>query len=463
MASIVFFLVILLSILVALFSRRGHGHQDSRDFFVASGQFGGILVFMLAVGETYSIGSIMGFPSAAYSTGTSFIIWFLGYIVLAYPVGYFINPLIWRAGRDYQALTMADLFRARFGSIGLERLVVLTAILCLLPMGELQIVGLLRVIDQFHWALPQQWTTSAAAALTFAWIMLSGIRAPAYVSVIKDSLVLIAVTVVGLAALRAGGMAHLPPVDWSGQPVALRDQIYALSTIPLQAVAFCVAPQTVAFVFTARSARTVRRNQIVMPLYMVMFPFLYLVALYARSAALPVPSPNAVFMVAAGALLPDWMVGLAAGACALSGLVILAGTCLAIGPLVSRNLLHGLSDAGQRRGAQAVIAFYLLFSILAAGHLSGLMVTLTSFYYLGVSQFIPGIAAIIWRWPLSARALGAGLVVGDVVAMGGALAGLQPAGLNTGMIGLVANLLVAGAIWWMERRKRIAGPVSETV
>ncbi|MFT8677798.1 hypothetical protein [Gluconacetobacter sp.] len=48
-----------------------------------------------------------------------------------------------------------------------------------------------------------------------------------------------------------------------------------------------------------------------------------------------------------------------------------------------------------------------------------------------------------------------------MVAMGGALAGLQPAGLNTGMIGLVANVLVAGAIQWMERRKRVAGPASD--
>ncbi|GBQ66376.1 Na+/solute symporter [Ameyamaea chiangmaiensis NBRC 103196] len=453
MASAVFAFVILLSLGIALASRRGHGHQDSRDFFVASGQFGGVLALVLAVGETYSAGSILGFPAAAYGQGTGFVLWFLGYILLAYPIGYVINPLLWRAGRRHGALTAADLFRAHFDSRGLERLIVANAILFMLPLGELQFAGLLTVMGEFPWHIPSIVLSSLAGVLTFLWLMISGIRAPAYVSIIKDVLIVVAVVLVGAAALHAMGaldhpLAALPPA----RPITGREQSYDISTILLQAMGFCAAPQTVSFLFTARSGRILRRNQIIMPLYMLMFPLLYCVALYAHAVHLPLASANAVFLTSARALLPGWATGLVAGACALSALVILASICLAIGPLVSHNLLHGLSDRQQQRGAKAVIATYLVFSILAAAHLSGFLVTLTSLYYLGIAQMVPGLALIAFGQRPRALAVGMGLVAGDVVAVGLSLAGQQPLGLNPGLIGLCVNLALLAVLWKHPRQ-----------
>ena len=56
--TVAFLGVILLSLLLAWFSRRGHLSRKAEDFFIASGQFNAILFFFLAVGETYSIGSM---------------------------------------------------------------------------------------------------------------------------------------------------------------------------------------------------------------------------------------------------------------------------------------------------------------------------------------------------------------------------------------------------------------------
>jgi SSS family solute:Na+ symporter len=97
--SIVFIALIALSLLVALLSGRGGAHQKPEDFFVASGRFGSVLFFFLAVGETYSIATILGVPAGVFAHGTGFLAWFLGYILLAFPVGYFLYPCIWRAGR----------------------------------------------------------------------------------------------------------------------------------------------------------------------------------------------------------------------------------------------------------------------------------------------------------------------------------------------------------------------------
>ena len=90
----------MVSLALAALSKRGHLRQKAEDFFVASGQFNTVLFFFLAVGETYSITTVLGYPGGVYASGTGFVTWFVGYILLAFVVGYFLNPLIWRAGRD---------------------------------------------------------------------------------------------------------------------------------------------------------------------------------------------------------------------------------------------------------------------------------------------------------------------------------------------------------------------------
>ena len=70
-----------------------------------------------------SITTVLGFPGGVYANGTGFITWFLGYILLAFVVGYFINPLIWRAGRIHGAITLPDLFRRRIDGQAFQKVV----------------------------------------------------------------------------------------------------------------------------------------------------------------------------------------------------------------------------------------------------------------------------------------------------------------------------------------------------
>ena len=123
MASTVFLGFIALSLWLALRAGKGRGSQSVHDFFVASRQFGAWLVFFLAAGEIYSIGTMVGFPGGIYAKGPTYGVWFLGYILLAYPIGYFVGPKIWEAGKRYNAITLPDLFKGHFGSRALELIV----------------------------------------------------------------------------------------------------------------------------------------------------------------------------------------------------------------------------------------------------------------------------------------------------------------------------------------------------
>lgn len=438
-ASTVFIAIIVLSFCVALLSRRNHAHQNSRDFFTASGQFGGVLVFLLAVGETYSIGSIMGFPAGALHDGIPFVGWFLGYIVLAYPVGYFLNPLIWKAGRRQDALTFADLFRTYFSSRFLEIAVTLSAILFMLPFGELQMAGLIATIGEFHWPFSPLAIAGGCAMLTFSWLALSGVRAPAFVSAIKDSIVILAIVFISIAVLRHASWHGLVQASRTMKLATPGDNIHTITTIIIQALGFCVAPQSIAFLFTARSSGIVRRNQILMPLYMLMFPLLLLCTLYASATDLPLSGKNTVFIDVALALLPSWGLGLVTAACALSGLVILAGICLCIGSLVSRNLVHGLPDNQQKNCAKLVITIYLVFSVYAAMHFSALMPVLTTVYYLGIVQLFPAVLCICLELNVSAGFVMAGFLAGALMSVGLAFFDVPVGHVNVGFIGLVLN------------------------
>ncbi|HEY4274739.1 MAG TPA: hypothetical protein VGM68_04590, partial [Rhizomicrobium sp.] len=234
--TVAFLSVILLSLALAVFSRRGHVRQKAEDFFVASGQFNAVLFFFLAVGETYSITSVLGYPGGIYANGTSFATWFLGYILLAFVVGYFINPLIWRAGRIHGAVTLPDLFRRHFDSRALEVVVACASLVFLVPLGMQQFLGLQIVLKELGWGISPLMLTISAGLLAFVYIAISGIRASAYVAVLKDLLLIAAILLTGIAAATHGvdpaATAHAMRTK-AMQPTLAGD-LFSVSTILLQ-------------------------------------------------------------------------------------------------------------------------------------------------------------------------------------------------------------------------------------
>ncbi|GBR06285.1 sodium:solute symporter family protein [Acetobacter oeni] len=442
MDKLVFVVILAASLVTAWWSRGGKRHDEIHDYFVASRQFGGILLFFLAVGETYSLGVLTAFPGGIYLHGTPFCIWFIGYVVLAFPVGYFLAPLIWQAARRYDPVTVADLFRRHFNSRVLEILVSLIAILFMIPWGIIQFMGLTMVLQGLGFTLPAWVLMTAGALLAYTYTAMSGIRAPAYVSVIKDTLLLAAIIVVGIAVFRLphGYRTALRGID---EPVFTGRDIRMMTTnILFQASGLFLFPAAIASFFTARSPQTIRRAMIAMPLYMVMFAFLILTAFYARGAFGPGLSPNHIFIDTARRILSPWLIGVVAGGAALSGLVVLASTCLVIGPLLTHNLLKGLTEKQQKSGAQFISVVYLIASMLGATFAASIAATMNNLTYFGLTQFLPGILIIGLNLTAPARAVAAGLITGVVIPSVLFLSGVDTGGINPGLIGLAFNALI---------------------
>lgn len=158
---------------------------------------------------------------------------------------------------------------------------------------------------------------------------------------------------------------------------------FAMTTIVFQSLGMYVMPFGVQNFFTAKSASTIRRTQVAMPLYMLMYPFLVLASYYAISRNITLASPNEAFFAAVTQLLPSWLVGLVAAGAALSGLLVLAGICLALGPIVTRNILSGMPEHRQKASSKVVIVLYLLGSIVLTLLTPNLMLTLINMAYYG--------------------------------------------------------------------------------
>jgi solute:Na+ symporter, SSS family len=457
MASIVFLGFIALSLWLAVRAGKGRGSQSVHDFFVASRQFGAWLVFFLAAGEIYSIGTMVGFPGGIYAKGPTYGVWFLGYILLAYPIGYFVGPKIWEAGKRYNAITLPDLFKGHFASRGLEVIVAITSLIFLLPWGQLQFTGLVAALKGLGWHINPIGLIMISAALAFAYIAIAGVRASAHIAILKDILMIVAIVITGLAVAWEAGVE--PVFRVASQHVSnsmnAHQLTFSMSTMLFQSLGFYVMPFAIQNFFTAKSADTIRRSQVVMPLYMLMYPFLVLASYFAIAQNVPLGSPNEAFFTAVVHLLPPWLVGLVAAGASLSGLLVLAGICLAIGPVVTRNLMPNLPETRQKTSAKVVIALYLLLSIGMTLATPNLMLTLINMTYYGVTQFFPGVIAIVFGLRVSARAIGSGLLAGQLLAVVLYVLNVDFAGVNLGLVCLAANVLVIAATNFSAGRNQV--------
>ncbi len=445
-AIIVLVIIMVLSLLVALWSRRGRNVNKLDEFMVGGRSFGPFLLYFLLVGETYSIGTMIGFPGGIYAKGASYGIWFIGYILLGFAFGYFIRPLLWRAAKRYSAMTGPDLFRQHFASRGLELLVVVSSIIFLVPWGQLQFTGMVATFQALNWHLNSITTVVIAGAIAFAYIAIAGMRAPAFVSLLKDFFMLTGILVVGIvAAVSMHGTSHLfrvAVIRGASMTMTGSAGVFAITTIVYQALGFGLSPFGLQALFSGKSEAVVKKSQTLMPLYMLMYPFLVIASYYMLIVAPHLKKPNEVFMIATVHLLPSWAVGAVAAGAVLSAVLVLSMVCLAIGSMVSRNVVVGLNPKQTRKWTQIVIFFYLMISMAITVLDPKLMLTLINTSYYGTVQLLPGLLAILFARRISATAVGSGIVVGDGLALTMYFAKTHLFGINVGLLALLTNFFV---------------------
>jgi SSS family solute:Na+ symporter len=415
------------------------GDLRSLDEWALGGRrFGTIVVWFLLGGDLYTAYTFIAVPALMYGAGGAGF-FAVPYTVLAYPIAFFFMPRLWTIAQRCGYITAADFVYGRYGSRALELAIALTGIVATLPYIALQLVG----IEVIFTALGLGGTTAAthdlplviAFAILAAYTYANGLRAPALIAFVKDTLIYLTIAVaIIVIPLKLGGFGHI--FATAQAVLAARPKPTSLIVTPAgfsayaslalgSALALFLYPHSVTALMSSRSADVIRRNAALLPAYSLLLAFIALLGFMAIAAGVKPANPNFAVPELFRTMFPSWFVGVAFAAIAIGALVPAAIMSIAAGNLVTRNIYAryvrpGAGPAEESRVAKLVslgVKFGALVCILVIPQHYAIELQLLGGIW--ILQTFPAIALGLFTGWVHHRALLVGWLLG--IALGVAM------------------------------------------
>src|SRR5438132_3134178 len=171
-------------------------------------RFGTVITWFLVGGDLYTAYTFIAVPALAFGAG-AIAFFAVPYTIIAYPILFLAFPRLWYVCHRHHYITAADFVRGRFGNRWLALAIAVTGIVATMPYIALQLVGLQVVIGAMG-VVGEGWVGDAPLIIAFlilaAFTYSSGLRAPAAIAIVKDSLIFITVfTVIIVVPIKMGG------------------------------------------------------------------------------------------------------------------------------------------------------------------------------------------------------------------------------------------------------------------
>jgi SSS family solute:Na+ symporter len=387
--------------------------------------FGTFISWFLLGGDVYTAYTFIAVPALVYATGAAGF-FALSYSIMTFPIVFIFASRLWSIARAHNYVTPADFIRGRYGSRGMALAVACTGILATMPYIALQLIGIEAVLIVLG-------ITSTTVALIIAFAVLAGytfvagLRAPALIAFVKDTIVYITVIVAVIyIPMRLGGWghifgaadAHLKVINpLTGKPhgslIVTPAGEWAYATLALgSALALFMYPHIMTGVFATKRRNVIRRNLAALPAYTLV---LGIIALFGYMA-LATPAVNAGVKAHGGNtqlsvpllfehMFPSWFAGIGYSAIIIGALVPAAIMSIAAANLFSRNIYTeffrpGASPAEQTRAAQWASLVMKLGALLFAIELSKTFsINLQLLGGVWILQTFPAIVAGLYtRW-----------------------------------------------------------------
>jgi solute:Na+ symporter, SSS family len=435
-----------------------HRKMDLEQWTVGGRGFGAVLMFLLMAGEVYTTFSFLGASGWAYSRGGP-TLYIMAYLTLAYVASFFILPQIWEVGRKYGMQTQSDFFTVRYGNKYLAGFVCVVGIASFIPYLQLQItgVGIIVSIASFD-GIGRTPAMAISVVLLVAFVLVSGVRAVAWVSVLKDVLMVLAAVSIGIGIpyIHFGGigpmfaaLAHSRPAHLTmpGATANLGHTWY-ISTVLLTSLGFYMWPHAFGASFTAKSSDTLRRNAVVMPLYTITLAFIFFVGFTAVLVVPGLPNGDLSLLTIVRKSFPPWFLGVIGGAGALTAMVPAAIFILTAATLFAKNLYRPIfapemTDDQVAKLARVMVAVLGLISLVLAIYKSSTLVGLLLTGYAGVTQFFPGVVLGLYWKRVTMPGVFAGMIAGVTTVIFLMLSHRDPLyGWSAGFVALCLNSLI---------------------
>ncbi|MBV8934171.1 MAG: sodium:solute symporter, partial [Kutzneria sp.] len=352
--------------------------------------FGSWITWFLVGGDLYTAYTFVAVPALIFGAG-ALGFYALPYTVVLYPIVFLPLQRIWSVSRVHGYVTPADFVRGRYGSSLLALLIAVTGIVATMPYIALQLVGLesvLRTMGVNGGGLLGHLPLFVAFVILALYTYQSGLRAPALIAFVKDTLIylVILVAVVYLPAKFGGwgsifdgaqaALAKPNPVTGkpSGSILLSSDNQLQYATLALgSALALFLYPHSLTGILASKGRKAIRRNMVALPAYSLVLGLLALLGYVALvSGVKPIvnqatgrPDSNTIVPVLFGGQFPAWFAGIAFAAVGIGALVPAAIMSIAAANLWTRNIYREYfrknatprQEAAQAKLASLVVKF----------------------------------------------------------------------------------------------------------
>jgi len=351
--------------------------------------FGGWVTWFLIGGDLYTAYTFVAVPALLFATGAVGF-FAVPYTVMTYPIAFLALIRLWSVSHRHGFVTPADFVRARFGSPTLALLIAITGIVATMPYIALQLIGIEAVLkaigltgDSF---VAKHLPLIIAFGILAAYTYQSGLRAPALIAFVKDTLIYIVIIVAVLWLPHAlGGWGAIFDAANEKFTAAKRGSLLLPAGSHLQyitlalgsALALFLYPHSVTGVLASKNRDIIKRNMAALPAYSLLLGLIALLGFMAIAAkgqgVAPIvtdgkPDGNTVIPVLFDRMFPSWFAGIAYGAIGIGALVPAAIMSIAAANLFTRNIyveyLNKDSTHAQQAQVSKVVSLVVKFGAL---------------------------------------------------------------------------------------------------
>ncbi|WP_432479013.1 monocarboxylate uptake permease MctP [Nocardioides sp. GXQ0305] len=365
-----------LAVLVALFLlvtvmgflasrwRRAESLDSLDEWGLGGRKFGTWVTWFLLGGDLYTAYTFVAVPAAMFALGSVAGFFAVPYTIILYPIIFIFMARLWSVSHRHGYVTTADFVRGRYDDRGLSLAVAVTGFVATMPYIALQLVGIQAVLEVVGLGggdslLAKDLPLFIAFALLAAYTYSSGLRAPAIIAFVKDTLIylVIIVAIVYLPSQVGGWDAVFGAAqekmattnEATGEPTGSfipgEGTGWAYATLALgSALALFMYPHSVTASLSSGSRNTIRRNAAILPAYSFVLGLLALlgwVAIAAGTEPIGVdgePNPQLVIPQLFEDSFPSWFAGVAFAAIAIGALVPAAIMSIAAANTFTRNI-----------------------------------------------------------------------------------------------------------------------------
>ena len=227
------------------------------------------------------------------------------YTVVLYPIIFVFLPRLWSVSHRHGYVTPADFVQGRYDSRGLSLAVAFTGLLATMPYIALQLVGIQVVLevmgiggDEDSGLIERDLPLFVAFAILAAYTYTSGLRAPALIAFVKDTLIyLVIIVAVVYLPIHLGGWDTIfsdaqTKIDATNEAAVEAGRAPAAAMFPGEtaywayaslalgsALALFMYPHSITAVLSTKSRNVIRRNASLLPAYSFLLGLLALLGI----------------------------------------------------------------------------------------------------------------------------------------------------------------------------------------